>query len=52
MTIYVPQHDESVMPITLGSVLRCPAYSWTRWGVKWGSAQEYKELLDRSELEY
>ncbi len=52
MSICVPQHDESLMPIKLGSVLRCPEYSWGKWGVRWDTPSEYRGLLERSEQEY
>jgi len=49
--IYVPQHNEYLMPIRLGSVLRCPYASWDNWGIGRG-AKETSKILDRSEGEY
>ena len=62
MTIYVPQHDERLMPMTLGyerlsgetggSVVRTPAYSWPQWGITYDFDSEFIELLDASERAY
>lgn len=47
MTVQVPEHDESLMPITLGHPLRCPSDDWKKYGIRWDSEAEFFYLLGR-----
>lgn len=46
--IHIPEHDESMFPVTLGSPLRVPMYAWSRWGIE----GDYNRLNDYAEAEY
>jgi len=50
--VIVPQHDESKMPITLGSPLRVPKCAWKSWGISWSGEVELRELIKASEDAY
>ena len=52
MSIYIPSHNEDIMPLKLGIVLRCPYFSWSDWNVKWDSKKEFNDLIDMSEEAY
>jgi hypothetical protein len=45
MTIVVPYHDESLMPMMWGSPLRCPSEDWLKYRIRWVTPEEYKDLL-------
>lgn len=52
MTIKVPMHDESLMPITLGSPLRCPSEDWHKYGIEWDTESEYQTLINAGRYQY
>jgi SAM-dependent methyltransferase len=52
MTFAVPMHDESLMPIRLGSPLRCPAEDWGKYGIKWDTDPEYDDLVFLGRRQY
>lgn len=53
MAPYIPSHDESIMPIKLGSVIRTPFGSWKERGIIYDdNAVEVFNLLEMSEKEY
>jgi len=52
MSLYIPQHDESLMPMILCSPTRTPEYGFAKWGIKWDTSTERKYVLDIGEKEY
>jgi hypothetical protein len=50
--IKLPSHDESIMPIKLGHVLRTPCEDWTNYGVRWDTPAEFKLLVELGRNEY
>ena len=45
MATVVPEHDEGLMPITLGHPLRCPSADWRKYGIKWDSKADFLYLV-------
>lgn len=45
MTIYVPCHNEKLMPITLGHPLRTPSEDWHKYGISWDTPEEFENLV-------
>lgn len=52
MTVYIPQHDESLMPMILCSPARTPEYGLQKWSIKWDTPEEYKKVLEAGEDQY
>ncbi len=52
MTMAIPYHNESIMPITLGHPLRTPSEDWRKWGIKWDGPEELKRLVKWGRNEY
>ncbi|MBN2042974.1 MAG: class I SAM-dependent methyltransferase [Candidatus Aenigmarchaeota archaeon] len=52
MTIKVPMHDEVLMPINLGSPLRCPSEDWDKYGISWDTGSEYITLINAGRFQY
>ena len=52
MTIILPSHNEKVMPITLGHVLRTPSEDWPKYEIKWNTEAEFQRLIEWGRNEY
>ena len=52
MTIILPSHEENVMPIKLGHVLRTPSEDWPKYGIKWDTGSEFQRLVEWGRSEY
>jgi len=52
VTVIIPSHDEKVMPITLGHVLRTPCEDWPKYGIKWHNPEEFNRLVEWGRGEY
>jgi hypothetical protein len=52
MTIILPSHDESIMPIKLGHVLRVPNEDWPSYGIRWNNPADFQRLVEWGRGEY
>jgi ubiquinone/menaquinone biosynthesis C-methylase UbiE len=49
--MYVPEFNDSSVPIGIGSPLRTPKYAWPNWSIAY-SPEEEPAVIERSELEF
>ncbi|MEM7821836.1 MAG: hypothetical protein QXX38_03450 [Candidatus Aenigmatarchaeota archaeon] len=45
MTIYVPFHDEKLMPMPWGHPLRTPSKDWRKYRIRWDTEEEFEDLV-------
>ncbi len=50
--IKLPSHDDSIMPIKLGHVLRTPCEDWPNYGIRWDTPAEFNLLTELGRNEY
>ncbi|MBN2101671.1 MAG: class I SAM-dependent methyltransferase [Candidatus Aenigmarchaeota archaeon] len=52
MSITIPFHDESLMPMKMGSALRVPMQDWKNYGISWRRPIEQTALIEAGRSEY